>query len=251
MRVDVYLTEHAMTPSRAKAREMILDGCVTVNGKTAEKPSLSVSEGDVVLVAENPLTRYVGRGGLKLEAALDAFGIDPCDTVAVDIGASSGGFTDCLLKRGARFVYAVDSGEGQLHPSLATDTRVENREKCNARYLSEKDFPLRPTLAVMDVSFISQTLIHPAVADILPTGGVYISLVKPQFEVGRAHLGKGGIVRDPKAREAALEKVIASARMCGLSLCGQITSPITGGDGNTEYLVCFRKTETEGEKDET
>lgn len=239
MRLDVYMTEKGMAQSRAKAQEMIKNGCVEVNGRSLDKPSFSVAEADKVTLRENELQRYVGRGGLKLEGALRHFSISPEGQIAVDIGASSGGFTDCLLQHGAAFVYAIDSGSGQLHPSLAADFRVENRENVNARYLSYGDFPKPPTFAVMDVSFISQTLILPSVADILKDGGTLITLIKPQFELDKAALGKSGVVKSQQHRQRAVDRVKACALFLGFTLFGCMESPIHGGDGNVEYLAVF------------
>ncbi len=239
MRIDVYLVENQLVPSRAKAQEMIKNGAVIMNGKTVSKPSVDVAPTDLIEVVENPLQRYVGRGGLKLEAALKKFSVSVKGRVVLDIGASSGGFTDCLLQNGASFVYAVDSGSGQLHPSLAEDSRVCNMENTNARYLSSTDFSLLPEMAVMDVSFISQTLILPSVANILPLGGTLVTLIKPQFELDKSALGKHGIVKEQRQRNKAVEKVKACAEMLGFNLVGIMESVITGGDGNVEYMAAF------------
>ena len=243
MRLDIYLTESGLAPTRSRAKLLIDDGSVFVNGISVEKAAYDVKEEDTVTV-ENAL-RYVSRGGLKLEAALREFSVSPAGMVALDVGASSGGFTDCLLQNGARFVYAVDAGNGQLAASLRNDPRVDCRENYNARYMKATDFPVPPTMAVMDVSFISQTLILPALADVLSVGSRLISLVKPQFEVGRAFVGRGGLVRDEKARQAAILRVKEAGIACGFRFLGVTTSPITGGDGNIEYLICFEKS---GEK---
>lgn len=233
------MTETGLAVSRAKAQEMLKNGAVSVDGITVSKPSFEILDGMKVNVAENPLQRYVGRGGLKLEAALDAFSLSPSGAVALDIGASSGGFTDCLLKRGASFVYAVDAGIGQLHPSLLADARVCSMENCNARHITPSMFERVPTVAVMDVSFISQTLILPALRDCMTAGGWLVSLVKPQFELGRAALGKGGIVKNDRLAHTALTRVSDFAEGLGFSLIGQIPSPIRGGDGNLEFLAAF------------
>ncbi len=241
MRLDLYLFEKGLAVSRAKAQEMIKGFAVLVNGKAESKPSKDVSDTDRVEVIENPLQRYVGRGGLKLEAALSAFRISVQGKVAIDIGASSGGFTDCLLQNGAALVYAVDSGSGQLHPSLACDPRVRNMENTNARYLSAQDFSPSPELAVMDVSFISQTLILPVLAQILSEGGVLVTLIKPQFELDRASLGKNGIVKNEKLRQRAVQRVTAAASELGFRQLGCTESVITGGDGNIEYIAAFAR----------
>ncbi|MBO7171024.1 MAG: TlyA family RNA methyltransferase [Clostridia bacterium] len=239
MRIDILMVESGLAVSRAKAKEMILSGAVLCDGRQVTKASLDVSDAARISVTENPLQRYVGRGGLKLEAALDAFAVSVDGLVAIDVGASSGGFTDCLLQRGASFVYAVDSGSGQLHPKLASDARVRVMEGCNARYLEAEDFDPIPTLAVMDVSFISQTLLYPALRRVMRDGGEFLSLIKPQFELDRASLGKGGIVKEEKLRKRAVDRVVREAEACGLALRKIIKSPITGGDGNTEYLAEF------------
>ncbi len=239
MRIDKYMAENGLAVSRAKAQEMLKSGAVFVDGVTVTKPSFEVLEGMTVEVTENPLQKYVGRGGLKLEAALDAFALSPQGQVAIDVGASSGGFTDCLLQRGASFVYAVDAGCGQLHPDLLADARVASMENCNARNLLPEMFPKTPTFAVMDVSFISQTLILPALRACMTEGGVLVSLVKPQFELGRAALGKGGIVKSEKLAATAVRRVADAAAVLGFRMTGHIPSPIRGGDGNLEFLAAF------------
>lgn len=241
MRLDLYMAERSLAVSRAKAHEMILNGAVSVNGRVVKKPAYAVAESDTVAVSENPLQKYVSRGGLKLEAALEAFKLSPRGMVALDIGASSGGFTDCLLQYGAAMVYAVDSGTAQLHPSLIADARVQNREGTNARYLSLKDFSPPPTFAVMDVSFISQTILHPVLADILPEGGTLITLIKPQFELEKGLLGKNGIVKQEKLRLRAVERVKQSCSVCGFRFLACMESAITGGDGNVEYIAAFER----------
>ena len=215
---------------------------MTVEGTARTKPSYPIPETTPPeLVAVNRSAHpYVSRGGEKLKAALDAFALSPAGCDAIDIGASSGGFTDCLLRQGARRVFAVDAGRGQLVPSLAEDARVLALEQYNARYMRKEDFPSVPTFAVMDVSFISATLILPALSALLPKGAPFICLIKPQFEVGREGLGKGGIVRDPRFLRIARDRVIGSAIDNGFSHIGTIDSPILGGDGNREFLAAFR-----------
>ncbi len=247
MRLDQYLEQKGLASSRSRAKALILAGAVSVNGRPTVKPSFSVEEGDTVLLSED--LSYVSRGGNKLEAALSAFSVDPCGCVVLDVGASSGGFTDCVLQNGAARVFAVDVGRGQLVPALAADSRVTSIENFNARYMTPADFDEIPSLAVMDVSFISQTLILPALSRVLPVGGELISLIKPQFEAGRGAIGRGGIVREEKDRRAAVERVRAAAEECGLVFLGVIPSPIRGGDGNMEYLAHFQK-RTEDIKDE-
>lgn len=240
MRIDLYLSENALCRSRTEAKNLIAEGKVTVDGKVVTKPSFDVS-GDEKIGVDRSDVRYVSRGGIKLEAALDEFSLDVLGALAIDVGASTGGFTDCLLQRGAAHVIAVDSGGMQLSDTLRNDTRVTVMEKFNARYMTASDFEYSPSLAVMDVSFISATLIFPALSSVLSPGADFVCLVKPQFEVGKNGLGKGGIVKSDALRKGALENVIASAAACGFSHIKTITSPILGGDGNVEYLVHFRK----------
>ena len=239
MRADVYLVQNRYTDSRTCAARLISEGKVLIDGRTVAKASedISDSEHDVRITEQD---RYVGRGGLKLEAALEQFGIDVRGKRCIDVGASTGGFTDCLLQNGAASVYAVDSGRDQLHPKLRADGRVTNIEGFNAREMSKEDFGVFD-IAVMDVSFISQTLIHPALSLVLTDGAIYVSLIKPQFESGRGALGKNGIVKDPKDRENAILRVLESAYLNGFEAKALIRSPIEGGDGNREFLACFVK----------
>ena len=248
MRADLYLFQKGYTDSREQARRLIEAGAVRVDGIPVKKPSLALDEeGEHVVEIIRPAAeRYVGRGGLKLERALSYFAIDPAHMTTVDIGASTGGFTDCLLQNGADRVYAVDSGEGQLHPRLRADSRVVNIEKCNARSMTEETLGERVDLAVMDVSFISQTCILPVLPLLLRETGLLISLIKPQFEAGRSAVGKGGIVRRREHREAAIRRVLEGAAASGLSCVGLTVSPITGGDGNIEYLALFCRTAAMG-----
>ena len=239
MRADVYLAENGFAPSRQKAKVLIEAGSVLFDGKQLVKASFVVEEGAEHTVTVTQTERYVGRGGYKLEAALDAFSVNPAGWNCLDIGASTGGFTDCLLQKGADHVTAIDAGSGQLASSLLSDSRVTNVEHYNARDLSRKDFAKAPfDLVAADVSFISQTYILPA---ILNDGGIYIGLVKPQFEAGKSAVGKGGIVKETKHRLAAAMRVYDCGVSVGLVPTGFIRSPIRGGDGNTEYLICFRK----------
>jgi 23S rRNA (cytidine1920-2'-O)/16S rRNA (cytidine1409-2'-O)-methyltransferase len=241
MRLDVFIAESGLAKSRTDAKNFILGGHVRVDGKMVVKPSLEVSPEERVEV-DTSSKKYVSRGGLKLEAALDAFMIDPRGKRCIDVGASSGGFTDCLLQRGAKSVCAVDSGRGQLHSKLLDDIRVTSVEGFNAREMSSEVFG-KFDVAVTDVSFISQTLLHLPICDVLCDGGIFVSLIKPQFEAGKSALGKGGIVKDPKDRAGAIIKVIESASCCGFGLVDVIASPINGGDGNREYLAFFKKGE--------
>lgn len=239
MRLDLFLTEKGYAETRTKAKNLIESGSVTVNGKLIFKSSFDVCEDDEISCRTDLVCPYVSRGGLKLEGALKEFGIDPSGAVCLDIGASSGGFTDCLLKHGASKVYAVDSGSGQLHKSLLCDDRVISLENVNARYLSEKEIPEKAAITVMDVSFISQTKLYSAIVPLMKEKGILISLIKPQFEVGRSGVGKGGIVRDEKKRKEAVDAVIACASAFGLKNVKTVVSPIKGGDGNTEFLAHF------------
>ena len=239
-RLDQYLYDNGYCRSRSLGAKLIRAGFVFVDGRECTKPSEKVSPESVVEIYENPLTRYVSRGGLKLEAALRDFEVDPKGALCIDIGASTGGFTDCLLQHGAKKVYAVDSGSEQLHASLKENDCVVSMENTNARFLDESKVPVAD-LVVMDVSFISQSLLYPAVAKILSPKGSFISLVKPQFEVGRENVGSGGIVRNEKKRLECIEKLREEAAKHGLVMKNTIPSPIAGGDGNTEYLALFCK----------
>ena len=239
MRLDVFLSESGLCDSRTDAKNFILSGSVTVDGKTIKKPSFDVEASQAVLVDKSS-KKYVGRGGLKLEAAIHHFDVDIKDRLALDVGASSGGFTDCLLQNGASHVIAVDSGSGQMVDSLRNDTRVTVIEGYNARYMSQSDFEYTPNLAVMDVSFISATLILPALRGCLAANADFICLIKPQFEVGKSGLGKGGIVKSDSIRKASVDKVVSFAESLGFITEGVIESPILGGDGNTEYLAHFK-----------
>lgn len=240
MRLDLFLAENGLVDSRTDAKNFIQSGQVIVNGKVVTKPAYPIV-GNEDIAVDKSSKKFVSRGGFKLEAALDAFKIDPTGRRALDIGASSGGFTDCLLKRGALHVIAVDSGSGQMVDSLRCDRRVSVIENFNARYMTAEDFEYIPDLAVMDVSFISAKLILPAAFGVLCAGGDFICLIKPQFEVGRSGLNKKGIVKSDELRKSALDGVIESAICCGFELVGFIESPILGGDGNKEFLAHFRK----------
>ncbi len=244
MRADVYLFEKGFYESREKARKAILDSRVFVNGKMVLKPSYEIATNDDVQIKKSEVTEYVGRGGIKLEYALEKFNINPEGFRAIDIGASTGGFTDCLLRRGAKMVYAVDIGHGQLHLSLVRDKRVKNLEGINARYLTSEivDNELVP-LAVSDLSFISQKLVIPAIKNVLAVGGIYTVLIKPQFEVGTSNLNKNGIVTSEKARLRSLNSVVEFAISVGYEVIGVCESPIKGGSGNIEYLAAFKLTD--------
>ena len=239
LRLDRLLVERGLAESRARAEALILAGRVSVTGRLAVKPGTAVPPDAEISVAE-PEHPWVSRGGVKLAAALDRFGIDPSGRVCLDIGASTGGFTDVLLARGARRVYAVDVGYGQLHARLRTDPRVVLLEKVNARRLSKHEVPEPVHLLVADVSFISLTMILPAVVPLLAPGAEAVLLVKPQFESARGEVGKGGIVRDPEVRQRAVSRVADAAGALGFSPLGTIPSPIRGADGNEEFLAAFR-----------
>lgn len=242
MRADIYLTERGLVASRQRAKQLILDGCVSVDGRQLKKPSETVDAETEHHIEIVDTQKYVGRGGQKLEGALDAFHIDVSNKRALDIGASTGGFTDCLLQRGAAHVTAIDAGAGQLAQKLCVDPRVTSIEHFNARNLTREDIGGEcVSIIVMDVSFISATYIIPTFYDLLADEGDAICLIKPQFEVGRAMLGKGGIVKDPSAHRFAIERVLQCARECGLEPLGLIASPIRGGDGNSEFLVHLKK----------
>ena len=236
MRADAALKQRGLAASRERAQALIAAGLATVNGRPIEKPAQKVGPGDrlEVLGAVHP---YVGRGGLKLEKALAVFGVDLSGKVCMDIGASTGGFTDVLLRNGAARVYAIDVGAGQLDPSLAKDPRVIVMEKTNARTLTPEMFSDKPTLAVMDVSFISIKLILPAALTVLGQGGRLISLVKPQFEAGRDRVGKGGLVTSAKTHAAVLREIVDFVPTLGWRVRALSFSPIAGGSGNLEFLA--------------
>ncbi len=237
-RLDQLLVDQGLAETRAQARALILAGLVLVNGQRGLKAGQLVPVEARLELVETP--RYVSRGGLKLEAALDHFRIRVEGRICLDVGASTGGFTDCLLQRGARRVYAVDVGSGQLDWKLRTDPRVVVLEGVNARYLGPEHVPEPVDLAACDVSFISVTLILPRIVPLLSPAGEMVILVKPQFEVGRKQVGKGGVVRDPELQEAACRKVQAAAAALGFQ--GEwIESPIRGADGNREFLLYVRR----------
>lgn len=240
MRLDVFLSEKGLCESRQRAKLLIESGLVMQNGKVVKKPAAQAADTDSIEIVGEALP-YVGRGALKLEKAFETFGLDATGQTALDVGASTGGFTEYLLLRSAAKVYAVDSGSGQLVEKLRRDARVVSMEKYNARLLLPKDFPVAPTFATMDVSFISQTLILPALYAVLAEQAVLVSLVKPQFEAGREAIGKGGIVKNRADRAAAIRRVVDSAVLCGFAFCDATPSPIPGGDGNEEFLCCFSK----------
>ena len=238
-RLDVALVSRGLAESRERAQALILAGAVSVAGQVVSRASHAVRPETPIAIA-GPEHPYVGRGGLKLQAALDAFGVDPAGLVALDVGASTGGFTDCLLQRGAARVYAVDVGYGQLAWRLRQDPRVVVIERCNARHLDRSHVPEPVEVAVIDVSFISLTMILPAVRSCLAPGGQVVALLKPQFEVGKGKVGRGGIVRDERLRRETVEKVRGVVEAQYWDWCGEITSPITWQKGNVEYLIRLR-----------
>jgi 23S rRNA (cytidine1920-2'-O)/16S rRNA (cytidine1409-2'-O)-methyltransferase len=241
-RIDKLLVERGLADSRTKAQAMVMAGVVLVDEQRVEKPSHQFDTNSAIRIkgSDDPTSRYVGRGGLKLEAALREFQIDVNGLNCLDVGASTGGFTDCLLQHGARKVFAIDVGHNQIDWRLRNDPRVEVREGVNARYLKPEDFPYRFDLAVMDVSFISATKVLPAIVPLMVEGGWIVTLIKPQFEVGRGEVGGGGIVRDAAKRARVVEEVNNSAKELGLEVVNVIESPIQGAEGNVEYLALYK-----------
>jgi 23S rRNA (cytidine1920-2'-O)/16S rRNA (cytidine1409-2'-O)-methyltransferase len=236
-RLDVLLHRRGLVESRELARRLIMAGEVKVDGQMVDKPGKRVAVDAVVELQEPP--RYVSRGGQKLEAALHAFSVDVVSLVAADIGASTGGFTDCLLQHGAAKVYAIDVGYGQLAWSLRQDHRVTVLERVNARHLSALPEPVH--LATVDVSFISLKLVLPAIVALLVDQGQIISLIKPQFEAGRNQVGRGGVVRDRAVHRQVLIEILRWATEQGLTVCGLIPSPLRGPAGNVEFLALLLK----------
>jgi len=241
-RVDKLLVDQGLVESRTRAQALIMAGAVLVNEQRVEKPSELISPNAEIRIkgADDPAQRFVGRGGVKLEAALVAFNISVAGLLCLDVGASTGGFTDCLLQRGARRVVAIDVGHNQIDWRLRNDPRVEVREGVNARYLSAADFTECFDLIVMDVAFISATKVLPAVAPLLCADGSLVVLIKPQFEVGRNEVGKGGIVREPEKHQRVIAEVNSAAAALGLQPRGLIESPIHGADGNVEFLAWYQ-----------
>jgi len=239
LRLDQLLVGKGLFASREQARRAIMAGDIMVGTRTAAKPS--ELHGEETTITVKPARKYVGRGALKLEAALDHFNINVGKKTALDIGASTGGFTDCMLQRAAKKVYAVDVGYGQLDWKLRNDPRVIVLEKVNARSLSREHIPELVDLCVIDVSFISLTLILPNAFDLLTPTGVILALIKPQFELQRSEVGKGGIVRDPSLHQKAQNKIVAFVTRLGHMVMGTVPSAITGADGNQEFFACMRK----------
>jgi len=237
-RLDVLLVQRGLCPSREKAQRVIMAGGVFSGGTRLDKASQQLSADTPLEVRE--ADRYVGRGGHKLEAALTHFAIDPSGRVCLDVGASTGGFTDCLLQHGAARVYALDVGHGQLDWKIRNDPRVVVMEHRNARHLQPGDLPEKAHLVVADVSFISLTLVLPPAAGVLTDGGVIVALIKPQFELSRAEVGRGGVVRDEALRDKAVEKIRDFAAGAGWTWGGVVASPLAGADGNREFLCLLR-----------
>lgn len=238
-RLDVLLVERGHFPSREQAQRAIMAGVVRVGENVVDKASTQVAADANVLVEE--AARYVGRGGIKLEGALRHFGIRVEGMTALDIGASTGGFTDCLLQQGAKKVYAIDVGHGQLAWKIRNDPRVVVREKLNARFLSRADVPEPIDLCVIDVSFISLTLILPNAVEPVTPNGMILALIKPQFELEASDVGRGGIVRNPALHTKAQDKIRQWVLQAGHELIGIVPSEITGTDGNQEFFACIRK----------
>ncbi len=240
-RLDVLLTERGLTTSREQSRRLIMAGAVVVNEQRVDKPGVLVNAGASLRIKDEARSRYVSRGGYKLEAALQAFALDVTGVVALDVGASTGGFTDCLLQHGAAKVFAVDVGYGQLAWSLRQDPRVVNLERCNIRTLERDAFNEIPSLAVIDASFISLTLVLPKVLTLIAPHGIVIALIKPQFEVGKGRVGKGGVVRDPALHAEVVERLRTQAETWDVEVKGVIDSPLLGPKGNKEFLFCLQK----------
>lgn len=241
-RIDKLLVEHGLADSRTRAAAMVMAGIVMVGEKKAEKPSDKFeTTATIRLKGASIDLKYVGRGGLKLEAALQEYNVDVEGYTCIDVGSSTGGFTDCLLQHGAKRVVCVDSGTNQLVWSLRSDERVEVREQTNARDIVPADFDTLFDLAVMDVSFISVTKVIPAILPLLVDDGRLIVLIKPQFEVGRGEVGKGGIVREAEKHERVVNEINAFAAGLGLNIQGVIDSPILGAEGNKEFLALYAK----------
>ncbi|MDE2183071.1 MAG: TlyA family RNA methyltransferase [Alphaproteobacteria bacterium] len=240
LRADVFLVEHGYAASRAEAQAAIRAGCVAADGRTVLKPSQPIPEdAEISYERAHP---YVSRGALKLIAALDKFDLSPEGLVCLDVGASTGGFTEVLLERGAVKVYAIDVGHGQMHPRVAGDRRVLRRDGVNARDLGHQHVPEPVDAITVDVSFIGLKLVLPPTMKLAQRGGWMVALIKPQFEVGRGHVGKGGIVKDGMVQSAAVQEISAwLGGQGGWSVLGAMESPVVGGDGNREYLLAARK----------
>jgi 23S rRNA (cytidine1920-2'-O)/16S rRNA (cytidine1409-2'-O)-methyltransferase len=239
-RIDLLLVRRGLAPSREQAKRLIMAGEVFVAQRKITQPGWLVPMDSEILVRQPP--KFVGRGGLKLEGALETFGLDVTGLTALDIGASTGGFTDCLLQRGAAKVFAFDVGTNQLAWKIRSDPRVVSREKFNVRHMRPEDVGEQVDLIVADVSFISLTLVLPPALEVLRPGGLAVVLVKPQFELSPEEVGKGGIVREPERHQKACDKIEAFVKShANLEWLGLIQSPIQGTDGNQEFLAHFRR----------
>ena len=244
-RLDIFIFENSLAESREKAKALVMAGAVFVNNQKADKPGDMLKSGDIVDVRFNPL-KYVSRGGLKLEKAMKVFDIDLDGCVCADVGASTGGFTDCMLQNGAAKVYAVDVGYGQLAWKLRCDSRVINLERTNFRYVTDKEIPQKLDFASVDVSFISLKLILPVLGGFLNEGGHAVCLIKPQFEAGKENVGKKGVVRDIKVHKKVIEDVFGYISDNGFKVLGLDFSPVKGPEGNIEYLVYIEKNAVKG-----
>lgn len=241
-RIDKLLVDSGFAETRTKAQSMVMAGIVLVNEKRVEKSSEQfLPDASIRIKGETAASKYVGRGGLKLEKALEEFQICPNEYICLDVGASTGGFTDCLLQNGAKKVYAIDVGTNQLDWKIRSDERVIVREKINARNLKPEDFDEKIDLIVMDVSFISVTKILPSLYDLIDENGKIIVLIKPQFEVGKGEVGKGGIVRDESKHIIVIENINKFSEQLGLKNLSIIESPILGAEGNKEFLALYEK----------
>ncbi len=238
-RIDQALVERGFFESREQAQRALMAGKVRVGDQVITKPATSIEIDAAISVAESP--QFVGRGATKLSGALDFFKVDAANKVVLDIGASTGGFTDCLLQRGAAKVFAVDVGRGQLAWKIRNDPRVVVLEKVNARFLSREEIPELVDLCVIDVSFISLTLILPRAFELITPDGVILALIKPQFELQRKDVGRGGIVRESALHEQARQKIVNFVEEAGYCVTGLVPSKITGTDGNQEFFICIRK----------
>jgi 23S rRNA (cytidine1920-2'-O)/16S rRNA (cytidine1409-2'-O)-methyltransferase len=245
-RIDVLMVERGLSPSRSFAQRLIMAGQVRLDGQRVHKASEIAGAEAIIEVISLP--KYVSRGGEKLEAAIRAFGVDPTNWVCADVGASTGGFTDCLLQAGARTVYAIDVGKGQLHWRLRSDKRVVSLEKTNVRYLDL--LPELMDFVVVDVSFISLSLVFPVIKTWLKPQGICIALIKPQFEAGKGQVGKGGVVKDPLVHAQVIRSVLEEATISGLYIGGLIQSPLKGPKGNIEFLALLNQDKPRHDLDE-
>lgn len=241
-RLDAAVFEKGLSESRERAKTLIMAGVVYVNNQKADKAGMTVKDDDVIEVRSNPL-KFVSRGGLKLEKAMKSFGINLNGMICADIGASTGGFTDCMLQSGASKVYAIDVGYGQLAWKLRTDERVINMERTNFRYVTHEQIPDEPDFCSVDVSFISLSIIIPVMRELMKPDACAVCLIKPQFEAGREKVGKKGVVRDKSVHIETVEKTVQMILNNNMTVLGLDYSPVKGPEGNIEYLVYIKKTE--------